>query len=72
MGIERSDLPYPAGFLAGKAFLEYRQGGALKRAPLSDFYIGAHALQDSLKLLTRDPRRYRTTFPDVELISPES
>ncbi len=69
-GISRVDLPYPAAFLAGKAFLEYRKRGGLKRSPLPDFYIGAHALQDRLKLLTRDPQRYRTYFPAVELICP--
>lgn len=58
LGIHRADLPYPAALLAGKAFLEHRQRGGLKRSPLPDFYIGAHAQQDRLKLLTRDPRRY--------------
>jgi len=70
--IGRSVLPYAAGFLAGKAFMEYRKRGGLKRSPLPDFYIGAHALHDGLKLLTRDPTRYRTYFPAVEVISPRS
>jgi predicted nucleic acid-binding protein len=70
INISKVDLPYPAAFLAGKAFLEYRQRGGLKRSPLPDFYIGAHALHDRLKLLTRDPTRYQTYFPSVELISP--
>jgi predicted nucleic acid-binding protein len=39
----REPLPYDAGFLAGKAFMAYRRRGGLRRAPLPDFYIGAHA-----------------------------
>lgn len=69
-GITRVELPYPAGFLAGKAFLKYRKRGGSKRSPLPDFYIGAHAETTRLKLLTRDPRRYRTYFPKVKLICP--
>lgn len=68
--IAKVDLPYPAAFIAGKAFLEYRKRGGVKRSPLPDFYIGAHAQHDRLKLLTRDPRRYQTYFPKVELVSP--
>lgn len=71
LGIERLELPYPAGFLAGKAFLKYRQRGGLKQSPLPDFYIGAHAQLEGLALLTRDPRRYRTYFPKVKLICPQ-
>lgn len=41
--LEREQLPYAAGFLAGKAFLRYRQAVGTKRLPLPDFYIGAHA-----------------------------
>ena len=71
LGINRVELPYPAAFLAGRAFLEYRKRKGAKRSPLPDFYIGAHAQQDGLKLLTRDPRRYRTYFPKVGLICPD-
>lgn len=70
LGIEKRPLPYPAGFLAGKAFLAYRKRGGAKRSPLPDFYIGAHAQEQSLKLLTRDPQRYRTYFPNVALLHP--
>jgi predicted nucleic acid-binding protein len=66
----RDPLPYDAGFLAGKAFLAYRRRGGVRRTPLPDFYIGAHAAIAGLRLLTRDAARYRTYFPRVELIAP--
>lgn len=67
----RLPLPWEAGFLAGRCFVEYRDRGGTRRAPLPDFYIGAHAAVEGLALLTRDARRYRTYFPRVELIAPE-
>lgn len=66
----REPLPYPAGFLAGKAFLRYRRRGGTRPSPLSDFYVGAHAAVAGYRLLTRDARRYRTYFPRVPLLSP--
>ena len=36
-------LPYEAGFIAGRAFVEYRRRGGARTSPLPDFYIGAHA-----------------------------
>lgn len=71
-GIERVPLPWPAAFLAGRAFLEYRRRGGTKRSPLPDFFIGAHAAVERLTLLTRDPARYRTYFPAVRLIAPDA
>ncbi len=67
----RLPLPWPAGFLAGRAFGEYRRRGGLRPMPLPDFYIGAHAAFESLVLVTRDAARYRTYFPRVTIISPE-
>jgi predicted nucleic acid-binding protein len=68
----RAELPYEAGFLAGKAFLNYRRRGGGKETPLPDFYIGAHAAIAGYRLLTRDARRYRTYFPSVDIIAPGS
>ena len=64
------ELPYAAAFLAGQAFLRYRRSHGAKRSPLPDFYIGAHARVDGLRLLTRDVDRYRTYFPGIKLIAP--
>jgi predicted nucleic acid-binding protein len=69
--VERVPIPWPASFLAGKAFLDYRRRGGMRRSPLPDFFIGAHAAVAGLRLLTRDPSRYRTCFPTVELIAPD-
>jgi len=66
----RLDLPWEAAFLAGKCFLRYRRGGGERRSPLPDFYIGAHAAVSRLRLLTRDPVRYRTYFPSIALLAP--
>jgi predicted nucleic acid-binding protein len=70
-GIERVPIPWPAAFLAGRAFAAYRDRGGTELAPLPDFFIGAHAAVAGLRLLTRDANRYRTYFPTVELIAPE-
>jgi predicted nucleic acid-binding protein len=66
----REPLPFDAGFLAGKAFLVYQRRGGTKWTPMPDFYIGAHAAVAGYRLLTRDPKRYRTYFPTVELVCP--
>ena len=63
-------LPLNAAFQAGKAFEKYRRSGGRKARPLPDFFIGAHAYVAHVPLLTRDPRRVRTFFPSVRLITP--
>jgi len=67
---ERAELPWEAAFLAGKCFLDYRHRGGSRRSPLPDFYIGAHAAVSGMRLLTRDPARYRTYFPALEILAP--
>ena len=66
----RAPLPWAAGFLAGHAFQKYRRSGGVRRSPLPDFYIGAHAALAGLTLLTRDARRYRNYFPTLRIVAP--
>jgi predicted nucleic acid-binding protein len=66
----RVPLPWEGAFLAGKAFLSYRRNRGQRSTPLPDFYIGAHAAVAGLTLVTRDPGRYRTYFPKLNLIAP--
>jgi len=70
MRLTLAEVPRPALFLAGKAFLQYRRSGGRKSNVLPDFFIGAHAAASRCPLLTRDVQCYRTYFPTVELIAP--
>ena len=63
-------MPKQALFLAGHAYERYRRAGGTRSGVLPDFFIGAHAQAAQWPLLTRDVRRYRTYFPNVELIVP--
>ena len=65
------EMPKPALYLAGKAFVQYRRKGGTKGNVLPDFFIGAHAAVAGLPVLTRDVRRYASYFPTVQLIAPE-
>jgi predicted nucleic acid-binding protein len=64
------ELPRPALFLAGKAFVRYRRQGGKKANVLAVFFFGAHAAVSGYPLLTRDTGRYASYFPSVNLIAP--
>jgi predicted nucleic acid-binding protein len=64
------EVPRPALFLAGKAYLQYRRRGGSKAQVLPDFFIGAHAAVEGWSLLTRDANRFRTYFPGLQVIAP--
>jgi predicted nucleic acid-binding protein len=70
MELAMHELPRPALFLAGKAYLQYRRRGGGKAQVPPDFFIGAHAAVEGWPLLTRDAGRFRTHFPRLEVIAP--
>lgn len=74
---ERSNIsleptPQPALFLAGRAYLKYKERGGARGNVLPDFLIGAHAAVLGCPLITRDLKRYRTYFPNLPLIAPDT
>ncbi|MDX9886896.1 type II toxin-antitoxin system VapC family toxin [Thauera sp.] len=69
-GVDVCEIPRPALFLAGKAFVAYRKNGGQRPNVLADFFIGAHAAVEGWPILTRDPRKYRQYFPSAELVTP--
>lgn len=70
LDIKVLEIPREAMFLAGKIFLKYRRNKGTKRAPLPDFFIGAHVSVSKFDLVTRDPQNYKTYFPQAKLIQP--
>jgi len=72
LSVQREPIPFEAAFAAGKAHLVYRKAGGARERTLPDFLIGAHAATSGHILLTRDASRYRTYFPDLEIIAPDT
>lgn len=70
-GLTMAPMPRAALFLAGKVFTKYRRSGGSRTGVLPDFFIGAHAAVNELRLLTRDVGRYRTYFPTLKLMTPD-
>jgi predicted nucleic acid-binding protein len=71
--LDLTRLPFSdeALFLAAKAFRSYKEDNkGEKLNVLPDFLIGAMAAASGAPLLTRDPKRVRTYFPQVELVCP--
>ncbi len=67
-------LGEPVWRLAGRAFQEFnarrkRSGVEISKRMLTDFLIGAHAVNSGLSLLTLDQRHYRAAFPKLRVIS---
>lgn len=69
-GVVVVPTPPAALFLAARAHLACRRRGGPRPGVLPDFFVGAHAAVSGLPLVTRDPSRARTDFPDLRLISP--
>jgi predicted nucleic acid-binding protein len=72
IGIARDDLSWSAAGKAGIAHYEYRKKGGSRDRILADFLIGSHANEKGLRLLTRDPAPYRTYFPELDIIAPDT
>ena len=72
LGLSLLEIPKPALFLAGKAFIRYKREGGTKSNLLADFFIGAHAAILGCPILTRDDKRYRSYFQDLSIITPPS
>lgn len=58
-------------FRAGQAFHQWVASGGRRGALLPDLLIGAQADVIGASILTRDIRRFRRYFPDVDLITPD-
>lgn len=70
-GLPIDPIDSEIAFRAGQTFKAWIDNGGRRGALLPDFLIGAHASVRKARILTRDPRRFRRYFPEVELILPD-
>ena len=70
LNLRLATLTKPALFAAGQAHRRYRARGGPRESILPDLLIGAHAAVEGWTLISRDPRRYRTDFPRLQVVSP--
>ena len=68
--IEFSPIQPEAAFEAGLAWKAHRQRGGARTRVAADFLIGAHAVFQADRLLTRDHGFYRSCFKRLVVLDP--
>lgn len=70
--IEFSPVDEDSALEAGTQWARYRRRGGLRSRVTADFLIGAHALRQADRLLTRDRGFYRTYFKKLSVLDPSA
>jgi predicted nucleic acid-binding protein len=55
---------------AGAAWREYRRAGGPRERVIADFLVGAHAVEQADRLLTRDRGFHRLAFAGLAIVDP--
>jgi predicted nucleic acid-binding protein len=70
LGVAFEPLPREAALAAGAAWKNYRSRRGRRDRVVADFLIGAHAIRQAERLLTRDQGFYRSYFPRLKILDP--
>ncbi|HEY4003088.1 MAG TPA: PIN domain-containing protein [Candidatus Xenobia bacterium] len=70
LSVEFDSMDVASGIVAGNSWKQYRLAGGKRSRMIADFLIGAHALHQADRLLTRDRGFYRTYFKSLRLVTP--
>jgi hypothetical protein len=68
LAIRIEPLSRSASFVASRTWRVYRARGGKRTRILADFLIGAHAQEQTSRLLSRDRGFYREMFPSLKLL----
>jgi predicted nucleic acid-binding protein len=68
--VEYSSIGQAGATRAGSAWRAYRQRGGLRERLVTDFLVGAHAMEQADRLLTRDRGFQREAFNGLTIIDP--
>lgn len=70
LAVEFSALTLETSLAAARAWKAYRRSGGPRTRVAADFLIGAHAVHQADRLLTRDRSFYRTHFKGLRVLDP--
>lgn len=68
--IEFSPITQETALIASQVWRDYRQNGGKRERVVADFLIGAHALLQGNRLVTRDRGFYRKYFKSLTVLDP--
>lgn len=71
LGVSYAGFSAEAATLSGEIWQAYRRAGGKRERIMADFLIGAHALRQCERLLTRDAGFFRGYFAGLPIVSPE-
>lgn len=57
---------------AGSVWREYRRAGGTRERVIADFLVGAHAVEQADRLLTRDRGFHRRAFVGLAIVDPSA
>jgi predicted nucleic acid-binding protein len=70
LGVSYVGFTVETATLSGEIWQAYRRAGGKRERIMADFLIGAHALRQCERLLTRDAGFFRSYFAGLQLVSP--
>ena len=70
LGVAFSAATAQSALRAGAAWREYRAARGPRTRMMADFLVGAHAIEQADRLLSRDRGFQRRYFPDLTVIDP--